>query len=643
MKNKMTITAVIIAALFATVTAAEKPFELFDSGTQDIVGYAAYGVFSGTGTTNYKYTITDSANLKKAVGEGIFPNVTSVLRDPAYKKRLAAGKLKGSHWDFVRYLTQDDCITNFYKWCTAAEDPGVKQYYAALALERAGNLKQAIKAYYAIVVHFPDAVGYTYWKTPWYIGPVAIERLKYLTREHPELKIKIEGASIKVINRFDDNRWNDSYIAVPGKMVRISKASELTVPRINVEKLKVIKTVGAGSVTLRQYENHHWQMMVDNKPYVVRGMAYSPNKVGLSPDNGTLNVSRDWMFADFNKNGIADAPYEAFIDKNRNNVQDRGEKPVGDFKLMQEMGVNTLRLYHHGDFNKKLLMDGYKKYGFRYLMGDFIGMYAVGSKAEWYGGTDYTNPEHQKNMLESVRQMVETYKDEPYILMWVLGNENNYGAPGKAGVTPGQGCRAKLQPEAYYHFVNEAAKLIKSLDPQKRPVAICNGDALYLDICAAQAPEIDVFGANAYRGETGFGSLWQDVADVYDRPVVITEYGCSAYAKGWTQQRAEEGQAQYHRGSWLDMEENFAGSGAGTALGGIVFEWTDEWWKAGPPPEFDPAAQDITPQSGMPFLDGWGYEEWLGLTSQGDGKLSPFLRQLRPAFFMYKKLWSKYT
>ncbi|MEI8217619.1 MAG: hypothetical protein WCG51_01055 [Elusimicrobiota bacterium] len=91
------------------------------------------------------------------------------------------------------------------------------------------------------------------------------------------------------------------------------------------------------------------------------------------------------------------------------------------------------------------------------------------------------------------------------------------------------------------------------------------------------------------------------------------------------------------------MEENFAGSGAGTALGGIVFEWTDEWWKAGPPPEFDPAAQDITPQSGMPFLDGWGYEEWLGLTSQGDGKLSPFLRQLRPAFFMYKKLWSKYT
>jgi beta-glucuronidase len=640
--KKIMLAVGIIAAIAVVGISAEKPFTLYDPGTEDIVNYAEYGTFSGIGTDEYKYTITEGAALKKAVGEGVFPNVTGVLQDPEYRKRLKAGKLQGGQWDFVTYVSQDDCINNFYKWCTAPEDPGVKQYYTALALEHAGNLRQAIKAYYAIVIHFPDTVGYTYWKTPWYIGPVAIDRIKYLTHEHPELKMKIMGASIKVLNGFDDNRWNDKYIVNPGKMVHITKASELMEPRVDVSKLKTIKTIGTGSVKLQQYENHHWQLMVDNKPYYVRGMAYSPSKVGLSPDNGTLNPSRDWMWSDVNNNGIIDGPYETFVDKNRTNMRDT-YKIVGDFKLMHDMGVNTIRLYHHGGFNNDLLMDGYKTYGFRYLMGDFLGMYAVGSKAEWYSGTDYTNAQQQKNMLDSVRQMVEEYKEAPYILMWVLGNENNYGTPGKAGVTPGEGCRAKLQPEAYYHFVNEAAKLIKSLDPQKRPVAICNGDTLYLDICAKQAPEIDIFGANAYRGKIGFGSLWQDVSDVFDRPAVITEYGCSAYAKGWSQTRAEEGQAEYHRGNWLNIEENFAGSGAGNALGGIVFEWTDEWWKAGPPPEFDPAVHDTTPQSGMPFLDGWGYEEWMGITSQGDGKLSPFLRQLRPAYFMYKKLWSKYA
>jgi len=70
-------------------------------------------------------------------------------------------------------------------------------------------------------------------------------------------------------------------------------------------------------------------------------------------------------------------------------------------------------------------------------------------------------------MLESVRQMVEEYKNEPYVLMWLLGNENNYGVA----------ANADKEPEAFYRFANECAKLIKSLDPQKRPVAISNGDA----------------------------------------------------------------------------------------------------------------------------------------------------------------------
>lgn len=638
------------------VRAAE--FTLSDTGSEDIIDYEKYGTFEATGTEKYRYVITDPAGLKKAVGEGIFPNTTSILQDPAYKEAKAAGKLDGSHWDFT---DNDNFQLNFFKWAIAAEEPGVKMYNVALNLERAGLLKQALKAYYAIVVSFPKTVGNTYWDTPWYVGPVSIDKIRHITREHPELGMKLIGASIKVKNGFDSDRRNDVFIITPGKMVP-AKAKDFVLQRLDLSREPVIRSVGKGNVKLVEYQNKNWQLFVNEKPFVARAICYSPNKVGLSPDFGTLNVSRDWMFADFNKNGIIDGPYESWVDKNRNNKRDKGEETVGDFQLMKDLGINTLRLYHHSDFNKQLLKDGYEKYGFMYMMGDFIGMYAVGSKAEWYYGTDYTNPEHQKNMLESVRQMVEEYKDEPYILMWVLGNENNYGGPGVPGVDSGSGCRARIQPEAYYRFVNEAAKLIKSIDPQQRPVSICNGDVLYLDICAANAPELDIFGANAYRGEQGFGMLWQDVSDTFDRPCIVTEYGCSAYHPLWNREKAEEGQSKYLRGSWLNVEENTAGAGAGNALGSVLFEFTDEWWKANSDlPErvkkqkknwyasrekhykhLMPDKQDTVPQFGAPFLDGWSYEEWFGIASQGDGSDSPFLRQLRPAYFELQRLWKKY-
>ena len=62
-------------------------------------------------------------------------------------------------------------------------------------------------------------------------------------------------------------------------------------------------------------------------------------------------------------------------------------------------------------------MDGYKNYGFMYMIGNFIGMYCTDSGAEWFEGTDYTNEEQCQRMLASVEKMVNEYKDEPYVLM----------------------------------------------------------------------------------------------------------------------------------------------------------------------------------------------------------------------------------
>jgi beta-glucuronidase len=363
---------------------------------------------------------------------------------------------------------------------------------------------------------------------------------------------------------------------------------------------------------------------VDKKPYIIKGITYAPTKVGQSPDEGTLG---NWMEEDFNQNGKIDGPYDSFVDKNKNNTQDKNEPAVGDFKLMQEMGVNTIRLYHHPrQINKELLRELYQKYGIMVILGDFLGKYAIGSGAPWYPGTDYNNPEHKKQMLDSVTRMVAEFKDEPYLLFWLLGNENVYGFA----------CNADKQPDAFFKFANEVALHIKSLDPG-HPVAICSGDILFLDKFGRDCPDVDIFGTNAYRGDYGFGFLFRQVKEEADKPAFITEYGCPAYAEGKAQEEAEFLQAEYHRGAWEDIESNMAfAAGAGNALGGVVFEWLDEWWKA-----YEPAMHDTKRLFSGPFPDGYMHEEWLGVAAQGDGKNSPFLRQLRAAYYYYKKAWRR--
>jgi beta-glucuronidase len=280
-------------------------------------------------------------------------------------------------------------------------------------------------------------------------------------------------------------------------------------------------------------------------------------------------------------------------------------------------------------------MDLYSRFGIRVIMGNFLGAYTKGSNADWQSGTDYSDKTHRQNMKDSVRKMVEEFKDEPYILMWMLGNENDsVGMDGNSTVTK---TNAPKNPKAYAQFVEEICQMIKSID-KNHPVGVCNATTKFIKVYAEYSPSIDILGFNQYSGPYGFGTLWQRVKQDFDRPVLITEFGCDAYnsKKSMTD---EAYQAKYHKNAWQDIEKNsyWDDRGAGNSIGGVVYCWLDRWWLVGSPKLHDTT---LGAWAG-PTIDGLFNDEWLGICSQGNGRNSPFKRVLRTVYFTYQEeLWN---
>lgn len=375
-----------------------------------------------------------------------------------------------------------------------------------------------------------------------------------------------------------------------------------------------------------------WQLLVDGEPFTVKGMSYGPEKVGEDPGLGTL---RTWMYVDDNRNGILDSPYEAFVDVNGDGRQDRAEPPIGDFALMRDMGVNTIRIYHHPSNDPSVLAgyggkasllrqynhapdlavlrDLFNRFGIRVAMGDFLGAYTIGSGAA--STTDYNDATQRARMLASVERMARDFKDEPWLLMYVLGNENRFS---------NSQTNADTERVAYATLLEEAAQLIKSIDPD-HPVAVSlwDNDVIdFINVLEANAPSLDILGANVYR-YPAFSAFFADASNAWDKPVVFTEYGDAA-AQFTGNELDEDRQVTVLDAAWTAIEASTH------SIGGMAFAWLDNWWQSGAPSEHTintPLVADFE-------------NEWHGFASQGAGVQSPFLRRLRKVYNAYQVLWT---
>lgn len=298
-----------------------------------------------------------------------------------------------------------------------------------------------------------------------------------------------------------------------------------------------------------------------------------------------------------------------------------------EMSLLRNMNVNVIRQYT--GVPAKWIKYIYENYGIYTMLNHSFGRYGLTLDGVWTPVTIYDEPRTQKFLMDEVTKLAEEYKDTPGLLLYLLGNENNYGLFWQGAETedfPDDEGRINFIGESrgrpMYRLMNDAALAMKAID-SSHPVAICNGDVLFIDIIAEECKDVDIYGTNTYRG-VSFGDMFQVVKDKLDKPIMFTEFGADAF-NAIENAEDQEAQAYYMVGNWKEIYENAAGVGkVGNSIGGFTFQFSDGWWKFG----FDDRKNADLHDNNASWANG-GYlrdfeegennmnEEWFGICAKG--------------------------
>jgi phosphodiesterase/alkaline phosphatase D-like protein len=301
------------------------------------------------------------------------------------------------------------------------------------------------------------------------------------------------------------------------------------------------------------------------EPFFIRGPGYNPMPIGRHPS--------DWGYS-------AGDPRPANI-LNDPAILNR------DFSKLSAMNANAIRLWAANDVQQgtrfpikmtNTTLDYARQYNLKVIAGFWISptghFQCVNGVSVYVVDNDITSPSARLEIINRFKAFVTAFKDRPEILFWAIGNENNYHLN-------------KNDPahvRAWYSLINAMAQEARNIEGAAyHPVALVNGDLEHIgnpDVGAsdAQLPYIDIWGMNVYRGRS-FGDLFVDYKARSTKPLWIAEFGLDA----WHVEDAvdpgighedEADQAAWDGELWDEIAGN-----ADIAIGGIVMEYSDEWWK----------------------------------------------------------------
>lgn len=170
----------------------------------------------------------------------------------------------------------------------------------------------------------------------------------------------------------------------------------------------------------------------------------------------------------------------------------------------------------------------------------------------------YSDESYKDKLRKEVRLLAETFKDDPNILVWGLGNEIDHEEKANIG--------------AAWKFVDELAQIIKSIDKRHLVATVITHNPRALDSIARYAAHLDLVGINSY-GAIGKAAEIVDQS-AYKGAYMITEWGPTGFWESpstkWKapiEQTSEEKRIVYE-----DRYNNYI-LGSKRCLGSFVFLW----------------------------------------------------------------------
>ncbi|MFJ9733341.1 discoidin domain-containing protein [Streptomyces sp. NPDC101171] len=264
-----------------------------------------------------------------------------------------------------------------------------------------------------------------------------------------------------------------------------------------------------------------WQLTVDGKPYQVKGLTWGPS--------------------------IADA-----------------DRYMPDLK---SMGVNTIRTWGT-DASSKPLFDSAAAHGLKVIAGFWL---QPGGGPGSGGCVNYvTDTAYKTRMLDEFPKWVQTYKDNPGVLMWDVGNESVLGLQNCYS-----GTELERQRDAYTSFVNDVARRIHAVDPG-HPVTSTDAWVGAWPYFKRNAPDLDLYAVNSYNAVCDVRSAWEQGG--YTKPYIITETGPAGEwevpddANGVPQEPGDRAKADGYTRAWSCVTGH-----RGVALGATMFHYGTEY------------------------------------------------------------------